>query len=730
MTAPRGSRPKGARGGWQGGPSPYGGCEPLFRHPPSRRQVLVAAGGLVIGFTLPIKRRPFLLDAAAAEHAKMSAFLRIAPDDTVTVLLPHSEMGQGIWTSLPMLIAEELEADWSKVRVEHAPAAPAYFHTVWGQQGTGGSTSTWTEFDRMRKVGAVARDMLVRAAAQRWKVDAKTLRAENGAVVGHNQRAPFGSLVAAAAKLAPAHEVPLKDPKDWKIIGKPHKRLDGPEKVTGRAVFGIDVGQPGLKVAQVTRSPVFGGKVKAFRGEAALAIPGVKKVLQVPTGVAVVADNFWAASRGREALKIDWELGTGASIDTTQIEKDLRALVKKPGRVAVEKGDVGAALARAKKRIEAEYDVPYLAHAPMEPLNATVHIQPDRCDVWTGTQSQTNDQKAAAEITGLPSEKVFIHTTFLGGGFGRRANPKSDFVSEAVHVAKAAGGPVKTVWTREDDMAGGWYRPMFVHRIEAGLDGVGALVAWRHTIAGQALFRGTGLDRSALEGVSDSPYLTGIGARLVTLHSPDIGVPVLWWRSVGHTHTAFAMETFIDEVAHATKHDPVDFRRTLLKDAPRRLRVLEAAAEKASWGKRLPSGIGRGVAVHESFGGFVAQVAEVSVEKGKIQVHRVVCAIDCGTVVNPDGVVAQMQSGVAYGLTAALYGRIGIKEGRVQETNFDDYRVVRLNNMPPVEVVIAPGGGKMGGAGEPATPPIAPAVGNAVFALTGKRLRSLPFKIG
>jgi isoquinoline 1-oxidoreductase beta subunit len=697
---------------------------------PSRRQVLGAAGGLVIGFALPSKRRPLLVEAAIAEPANMGAFLRIAPDDTVTVLLPHSEMGQGIWTSLPMLIAEELEADWSKIRVEHAPAAPAYFHTVWGSQGTGGSTSTWTEFDRLRKVGAVARDMLVRAAAQRWKVAPHTLRAENGAVVGRGQRATYGALASAAAKLAPSHEVPLKDPKDWKIIGRSQKRLDAPEKVTGRAIFGIDVALPGLQVAQVARSPVFGGKVKAFDAEGAGAIPGVRKVVEVPTGVAVVADNFWAASRGRQALKIDWDLGAGASIDTAQIAQDLRALVKKPGRVAIEAGNVSAALGRAKTRIDAEYDVPYLAHAPMEPLNATVHIQPDRCDVWTGTQSQTNDQKTAAEITGLPTDKVFIHTTFLGGGFGRRANPKSDFVGEAVHVAKAAGGgPVKTVWTREDDMAGGWYRPMFVHRIEAGLDPGGALVAWRHAIAGQALFKGSGLDRAALEGVSDSPYLDGIGAKLVSLHSPDIGVPVLWWRSVGHTHTAFAMESFIDEVAHAARRDPVEFRRSLLKNDPRRLRVLDAVAERTGWGKRPASGIGRGVAVHESFGGFAAQVAEVSVDKDKIRVHRVVCAIDCGTVVNPDGVVAQIQSAVAYGLSAALYGRINIKDGRVQEDNFDDYKVVRLNNMPPVEVMITPGDGKMGGAGEPGTPPIAPAVANAIFALTGKRLRSLPFTL-
>ncbi len=686
-------------------------------------------GGLVLGFALPLKRRAFLVDAAPAEAAQVTAFLRIAPDDTVTVLLPHSEMGQGIWTSLPMLIAEELEADWSKIRVEHAPAAPAYFHTLWKRQGTGGSTSTWSEFDRLRKVGASARDMLVRAAADRLKVEAKALKAEKGAVVGGGKRLSFGSLASDAAKLTPNEDVQLKDPKDWKIIGKSQKRLDSPEKITGRAEFSSDVKLPGLLTAVVARSPVFGGKVKSFRAEPAMAVAGVRKVVQVPSGVAVVADNFWAADKGREALKVEWELGPGAKVNTDEIAEELRQLTKKTGKVAAEKGDPDKALAGAATRIEGVYEVPYLAHAAMEPLNATARIQADRCDVWAGTQFQTGDQSAAAEITGLPPEKCFVHTTFLGGGFGRRANPVSDFVSEAVHVAKAAGAPVKTVWTREDDMAGGYYRPMFVHRIEAGLDKAGKIVAWKHAIAGQALRPGGGLDHAALEGASDSPYVEQTPAHRVSVHSPLYPIPVLWWRSVGHTHTAFAMEGFIDELAHAAKRDPAEFRRELLKDATRRLKVLGAAVEKAGWGKRSESGIGRGVAVHESFGSFVAQVADVSIEKGKIRVHRVVCAVDCGTAVNPDGVAAQMQSGVIYGLSAALYGQIRMKDGQVQDLNWDDYRVVRMNDAPKVDVVIASTGGKMGGAGEPGVPPIAPAVANAVFALTGKRLRTLPFKL-
>jgi isoquinoline 1-oxidoreductase beta subunit len=695
------------------------------------RRAFVGAvgGGLVIGFALPLKRRAFLADAAPAEATQVTAFLRIAPDDSVTVLLPHSEMGQGIWTSLPMLIAEELEADWSKIRVEHAPAAPAYFHTVWREQGTGGSSSTNSEFDRLRKVGATARDMLVRAAAERLGAAPGTLRAEKGFVVGGGNRLSYGSLAADAAKLKPSEDVRLKDPKEWTIIGKPHKRLDTPEKITGAAEFGLDVKLPGLLTAVIARAPVFGAKVKTFHAEPALAVPGVRKVVQVPSGVAVVADHFWAATRGREALTVDWDLGEGAKVDTDAIAKELVELTRKTGKVAVENGDADKALAAAARRLDAVYEVPYLAHAAMEPLNATARIGADRCDVWAGTQLQTGDQSKAAEITGLPSEKCFVHTTFLGGGFGRRANPQSDFVADAVAVAKAAGAPVKTVWTREDDMAGGWYRPMFVHRIEAGLDKGGKLVAWRHVIAGQALNPGGELDHAALEGASDSPYVTGTPAHRVSVHSPRYPIPVLWWRSVGHTHTAFAMESFIDEVAAAVKRDPAALRRELLKNATRRLKVLDAALDKARWGKRAEGGIGRGIAVHESFGSFVAQVADVSVDKGKIRVHRVVCAVDCGTAVNPDGVTTQMQSGVMYGLSAALYGQIRIKDGQVQDTNFDDYRVVRMNEAPKVEVVIASTGGKMGGAGEPGVPPIAPAVANAVFALTGRRLRSLPFKL-
>jgi len=703
----------------------------------SRRDFLGAtAGGLVLGFVLPRSGRLLVAEAVAAgapAEIPVNAFLRIGTDDTVTVLINHSEMGQGVWTGLPMIVAEELEASWSSIRVEHAPAAPVYAHMLFGIQATGGSTSTWTEFDRLRKVGAAARMMLIAAAAKRWKVPAAEIRAENGVVIHGDQKLSYGKLAADAAKLPPPADPPLKDPKDWKIIGKSHKRLDTPDKITGRARFGVDVKLPGLLTAMVERAPVFGAKVKSFKADAAKKVAGVRKVVQVPSGVAVVAENFWAAQKGREALEVDWELGENATLDTDKIIADYRELVKKPGLEAAKQGDVDAALAGAAKKLEAVYEFPYLAHAPMEPLNATVRLERGQCEIWAGTQFQGLDQKIAAKICGIAPEKVQIHTLFLGGGFGRRATVTSDFISEAVEVAKASGAVVKTMWTREDDIRGGYYRPLFVHRIEAGLDASGKPVAWRHTVAGQPIQFGpprpNTVDEAAVEGVADSAYLKQIGAHLVTAHSTTLGVPVLWWRSVGNTHTAFAMESFVDEIAAASRRDPLELRRELLKGDPRRLKVLETAAEKAGWGQKLPAGMGRGLAVHESFGSIVAQVADVSVDQGKIRVHKVVCAIDCGTAVNPDGVVAQMQGGIVYGLSAALYGAVHIKNGRVQESNFDDYRIVRMPDAPKTEVIVISSGEKMGGAGEPGTPPIAPAVANAVFALTGKRLRSLPFSL-
>ncbi|MDM4768697.1 xanthine dehydrogenase family protein molybdopterin-binding subunit [Solimonas sp. SE-A11] len=712
----------------------------------SRRKFLkagaVVGGGLVIAFTVPLARRfaggGEATPAAPATAPAANAFLRVGSDDSVTVLIAHSEMGQGIWTALPMLIAEELDANWSRVRVEHAPAAPVYAHTVFGMQMTGGSSSTWSEFERYRQAGATARALLVQAAAKQWGVAPADCRVENGVISSGSHSARFGELAEAANALTAPEKVALKEPKDWKLIGKATKRLDTPEKITGRAIFGMDVKFDGLLTAVVARPPVFGATVKSYDAAKAKALPGVRAVVQVPSGIAVVADHFWAAKQGRDALAVEWDLGPNAKLDTAALKAEFQRLADTPGLVAAEAGDPAAALKQAARTLKADYHVPYLAHAPMEPLNATVKIDPDRCEIWAGTQFQTLDQMVAAQITGLKPEQVQIHTTFLGGGFGRRATPTSDFVSEAVHVAKAAGQPVKTVWTREDDVRGGYYRPAYLHRVQIGVDDKGMPSAWQHAVVGQSILVGTpmepmmvkdGIDATSVEGVADSPYLKGIAAHRVDMHSPKTGIPVLWWRSVGHSHTAFVMEGLIDELALAAKQDPVAYRRALLKDHPRHLGALNLAAEKAGWGTPLPKGHARGIALHESFGSIVAQVAEVSVQDGSIRVHRVTCAVDCGIAVNPAGIVAQLESGVAFGLSAALHSRLDFQEGRVQQSNFHDYVVLRLGEMPQVDVHIVPSTEKPGGVGEPGTPPVAPAVANALAALTGQRLRELPLRL-
>jgi isoquinoline 1-oxidoreductase beta subunit len=710
----------------------------------SRREFLHASAltgaSLVIAFYVPRKALARPLQAAGQKPAlpEPNTFVRVGGDDSVTVLLAHSEMGQGIWTTLPMLVAEELGCDWSQVRVEHAPVAPAYRHTIFGIQMTGGSTTTRTEFDRYRTAGAVARDMLVRAAAQEWKVDPRRLHTDRGAVVYGKRRIRFGKLVARAQALPPPASVQLKKASEWKIIGRPTRRLDSPEKIEGRAKFGIDVQFPDLRTAVVARAPVFGATLKSVRDEKARSVPGVESVVRVPSGVAVVARDFWSAKRGRDVLEVDWDLGPGAALDSDQLLASYRALAATKGSVALAAGDPGAALGGAAKRVEADYDVPYLAHAPMEPLNCTVKLGPESCEIWTGTQFQSMDQSVAARISGLSPEKVTIHTTFLGGGFGRRATPVSDFVSEAVQVAKASGVPVKVVWTRDDDIRGGYYRPLFLHRIQAGLDAKGRCIAWNHVVVGQSLLAGTpfegmiknGIDDSSIEGTADSPYLKSIAAKQVSLHSPTNPVPVLWWRSVGNTHTAFAMESMIDELAHAAGQDPLQYRTAMLRESPRHARALQLAAEKAGWGRPAPEGHARGLAVHESFGSIVAQVAEVSVERNqRIRVHRVTCAIDCGLAVNPLAVEAQVQGSVAFGLGPVLTSKLTLKNGRVQQRNFHDYQVLRINQMPTVEVHIVKSDAEMGGVGEPATAPISAAVANAVFALTGQRLRSLPLQL-
>lgn len=600
---------------------------------------------------------------------------------------------------------------------------------------TGGSTTTWSEFDRYRQVGALTRLLLVGAAAQELGAAIESLKTENGFVISGDKKISYGDLAEAAAKLATPKTVVLKDPKDWKIIGKATKRLDGPEKINGTAIFGQDVQFEGLKTAMVARSPVFGGSVKSFDASATKKIKGVHLFVQVPTGVAVVADNYWAAKQGRDALKVEWDLGQNVGLDSKTLLEEFRKMATTEGLTAAKAGDSKMALSKAAKTVEAEYVLPYLAHSPMEPLNCAVKIDQDACEIWAGTQMQGPDQQAAAKILGLKPEQVKLHTLLLGGGFGRRANPAADFVSEAVHVAKAAGVPVKTVWSREDDVKGGYYRPMFLHKAKVGLDAKGLPTAWEHVAVGQSIMVGTpfaafmikdGVDATSVEGVADSPYVKGIPDHHVSLHTPKTGIPVLWWRSVGHSHSAFVMESLIDELALAAGRDPLDYRRELLKDHPRHLAALNLAAEKADWGKPLPKGTFRGIAVHESFGSFAAQVAEVSVDKGVVKVHRMVCAIDCGLSVNPESLKAQMESAISFGLGAAMQSEITFKDGMVQQSNFHDYKVMRMNEMPKVEVHIVESTEKIGGVGEPGLPPVAPAVTNAIFAATGKRIRSLP----
>jgi isoquinoline 1-oxidoreductase beta subunit len=667
-----------------------------------------------------------------------NAFVRIGTDESIAVIANHSEMGQGVYTSLPMMLAEDLECDWSKVHVEPAPVDAAYNHSVYGIQMTGGSTTTTSEYERFRKMGAMARLMLIAAAAQSWNVDPQACHAQKGYVIhaASGKRASFGSLAELASKQMPPSDIPLKDPKDFTLIGKPIHRLDTPLKVDGTAQFGLDVYVPGMLTAVVARAPVLGGKVASCNADKAKAVPGVINVLQVPSGVAVLATGFWPAKLGREKLDITWDDGPGRDLSSAAMREEYAKTSRTPGIIARKVGDPAGALAGAAKKVTAEYEVPYLAHSMMEPLNTVVDLSENHCEIWTGTQFQTGDRAAAARIAGLKPEQVEIHTTLLGGGFGRRANPASDFVTEAVEVAKVAKAPVKVVWTREDDIRGGWYRPMWYDHFEAGLDAQGHPVAWTHTIVGQSIMTGTmfesfgvknGVDSASVEGAADILY--GIPNVQVDLHSPKNTVPVQWWRSVGHSHTGFSVEAFLDEVAHAGGKDPYQLRRALLAGQPRMLAVLDLAAQKANWGSPLPPGRARGIAGHFSFDSYVAQVAEVSIEKdGTPKVHKIVAAVDCGRVVNPDTVRAQIEGGIIFGLTAALKTEITLDNGRVQQSNFHNYPMVRMFESPEIEVHIIDSTEKPTGVGEPGVPPVAPAVANAILALTGKPVRRLPIK--
>lgn len=704
----------------------------------SRRDFFRTTGALTLAVMAPD-----LLAKSGTGSFEPNAFVRIGADSSVTVIAKHLEMGQGTYTGLATLVAEELDADWSQVRVEGAPAdAKRYNNLFWGPaQGTGGSTAIANSYEQMRKAGASARAMLVTAAAKRWNVPESEITVSKG-MVSHKsgKKAKFGALAAEAAKLGVPQDVKLKDPKQFVYIGKNVARTDVREKSTGRALFTQDLKLPGMLVAVVAHPPRFGAKLKSFDAAKAKSVKGVKDVVAFSTpvtnGVAVLAQDFWSARKGRDALTLEWDESGAFNRSSADLMAEYRKLAEKPGTVARHDGDATKALAGATKVLEAAFDFPYLAHACMEPMNCVVRLGADAVEVWNGEQLHTGDQYALAKLLGVKPENVRIHMLYAGGSFGRRANPLSDYVLEAAAIAKAAGGkaPVKLVWTRENDMQAGFYRPMYFHALKAGLDAQGNLVAWQHRIVGQSIVAGTafepmlvknGIDATSVEGASTLPY--AIPNLSVDLHSPRIGVPVQWWRSVGSTHTAFSTECFLDEVARAAGKDPFELRRALLGKHPRHKAVLELAAQKAGWGAPLAKGRARGIAVHESFNSFVAQVAEVSSKgDGSLKLERVVCAVDCGVAVNPSIIEAQMQSGIGYGLSAALNEAITLKDGRIEQSNFSDYPVLRINEMPRIDVHVVPSAEKPTGVGEPATPVIAPALANAIHALTGKSIRSLP----
>jgi isoquinoline 1-oxidoreductase subunit beta len=700
----------------------------------SRRAFLktsaAAGGGLLLSFALDCEEA----DAAAGTFAP-NAFIRIDRDGAVSMVMPQVEMGQGTYTSMPMLIAEELEVELSRVRLEHAPADDKlYGNPIVKFQVTGGSTSVRGFWEPLRRAGATARSLLIAAAAQTWSVDADACRAEKGEVihVPTGRSINYGNLVDTAATLPIPEKVALKDPKDFKFIGTAIKRLDAGEKVNGSAQYGIDVKIPGMKVATVAACPVFGGKLESVDDRKAKTIKGVVQIVRLDDAVAVVADHMAAAKKGLAALDIKWDAGQNAGIGMADIIGQLDAASKNPGVVARKDGDVEKAMAGAAEKVEAIYQAPFLAHAAMEPMNCTVHVRNDGCDIWVGTQVATRARRTAAEVTGLPLEKVQVHNHLLGGGFGRRLD--IDGVTRAVQIAKQVSAPVKVIWSREEDIQHDLYRPYYYDRMAAGLDEQGMPVAWTHRVTGSSILARwlpaafkDGFDRDAVEGAAKPPYtLPNIQVEYVRQEPPP-GITTAFWRGVGPTHNIFMVESFIDELAAAANKDPVDYRRALLDNSPRARAVLELAAEKSGWGQKLPPGSGRGVSVQFAFGSYLSQVAEVAVAKdGGVRVQRVVCAVDCGMVVNPDTVQAQIEGGIIFGITAALYGQITLKNGRVEQSNFDNYRMLRINEAPVVEVHIIHSAEAPGGIGEPGTAAVFPAVANAIFAATGKRIRKLP----
>jgi isoquinoline 1-oxidoreductase subunit beta len=707
----------------------------------SRRTLLqTASAGLVIGFVWTGKDSGRAMAATTAEPVfAPNAFVRVAPNNTVTVLIKHLEMGQGVYTGLSTIVAEEMDADWAQIRAESAPAnQKLYGNAGMGIQMTGGSTSTANSFNQLRQAGATARAMLVAAAAQAWNVKPDDIKVEKGVLSAGSKTATFGDMAARAARMPVPEKPIMKDPAKYTLIGKEGLRLDTPGKVDGSAMFGIDVSMPGLLTAVVARAPRFGGTVKSFNADLAKATPGVKHVLQIPNGIAVVADTFWQAQKARSALQIEWDFSKAEMRGTSELLAEYKKLADTPGLPARTEGDATAAMATAKRTVSLDFEFPYLAHAPMEPLDGTFLISADGCEIWAGCQFQTVDQGNVARVLGIKPEQVKINTMLAGGSFGRRANIESDYMVEGANIAKALppDTPVKLVWTREDDLRGGKYRPMYYHRLKAGLDDKGQVIAWQHNIVGQSIMKGTafeamaiknGIDGSSVEGASNLPY--DVANIDVTLHTPDVKVPVLWWRSVGATHNTYATEAFIDQVAKAAGKEPLAFRQELLAKHPQHLAVLKLAADKADWSKPLGPNKARGIAVVEAFRSHVAQVVEISRNaQGRITVDRVVCAVDCGLVINPDIVRTQMEGSIAYALSAITKGAVTLKDGVVEQSNFDTYNVLRMDEMPVVEVHFVPSTNAPTGVGEPGVPPLGPALANAIFALTGKPVAKLPMQ--